>query len=93
MADPNPDNHSVARIGIVADDLTGGCDSGVEFVACSKSVFVMVESASEALAEAEEGIIVYNTQSRNLPPKEAYDRAFEATRRAFPAGLVSFSKR
>lgn len=86
MADRNPDNHSVAKIGIVADDLTGGCDSGIEFVACSKSVFVMVESGFEAPAEAEEGIIVYNTQSRNLPPKEAYDRTFEATRRAFSGG-------
>ncbi len=90
MANPNPDNYSAARIGVVADDLTGACDSGVEFLACSKSVFVMVESSFETLAEAEEGIIVYNTQSRNLPPKEAYDRSFEATRRAFSggAGLV-----
>lgn len=77
----------------MADDLTGACDSGVEFMSRWSSVVVLVEPETCPPAEAGEGIIVYNTQSRKLPPKEAYDRAFRATRRALsPSADLIFKK-
>jgi len=86
MSMRNSDHRGVPKIGIVADDLTGACDSGVEFVRCSRSVVVVVETDSQTPVEAEGGIIVYNTQSRSLPPREAYAKTFEATRQALSAG-------
>lgn len=76
----------VPEIGIVADDLTGACDSGVEFVPGCDSVLVVVESESEAPVGLRAGAIVYNTQSRNLPPEVAYERVFAATKRCLSSG-------
>jgi len=86
MSAANSQHPGVPRVGIVADDLTGACDCGIEFVTCSKSVVVVLDIGCQAPAGAEGGVIVYNTQSRNLAPEEAHDKTFEATRRALSAG-------
>ncbi len=84
---------SVCNVGIVADDLTGACDSGVEFLRCSKSVVVVLETDVPFPTRAEKGIIVCNTQSRRLSAEEAYDRTFQATGVVLSAGAdVLFKK-
>ncbi len=86
MSRPESQHTGVLKIGIVADDLTGACDSGVEFLRCSESVTVLVGRDTPSEADDLEGIVVHNTQSRNLSPKDAYDAVFEATRRCLWAG-------
>jgi uncharacterized protein YgbK (DUF1537 family) len=76
----------VPKIGIVADDLTGACDSGIEFVTREKSVLVLVEPDSEPPPTAGETIFVHNTQSRHLTPDESHTRALCAAKRALSSG-------
>jgi uncharacterized protein YgbK (DUF1537 family) len=93
MSRPESQHTGAPKIGIVADDLTGACDSGIEFLRCSPSVEVTVEPSSQQIVSAEQGILVRNTQSRNVPPEEAYDRSFEATRHAISSGAdIIFKK-
>jgi len=86
MCCPETDQPAVPRIGMVADDLTGACDSGVEFLACCESVMVVVEAECPAAQEDEDAMVVWNTQSRSLSPEEAYRRTVNATRCALLAG-------
>ncbi len=79
-------DYAIPKIGVIADDLTGACDSGVEFLRCSESVVVIVEAGSPTATGSQEGVLVYNTQSRKLSPREAYERAFTATQRVLSAG-------
>jgi len=68
------------KIGVVADDLTGALDTGVQFRGWGMSVAVqMVEGASAAAMRAE--VVVVDTESREDHPEEAYGKAFRATER------------
>lgn len=62
------------RLGMVADDLTGGMDTGVQFVKRGIQTVIMLEDAVAPPAE----MVVISTDSRHLPPEQAYLRAREA---------------
>jgi D-threonate/D-erythronate kinase len=71
------------RIGIVADDLTGAGDTGVQFAKRGWTTYVFsppafageFEAARRRREFADLSVLVINTQSRNLPAREAYRRA------------------
>jgi uncharacterized protein YgbK (DUF1537 family) len=88
MTESRSDTHDshTGNIGIVADDLTGACDSGVEFLSSSTGVAVVVQPEAHMPAEMKESIVAYNTQSRRLPPEQAYTCVFRTTQRALSAG-------
>ncbi|OAP36412.1 hypothetical protein AU381_18035 [Sinorhizobium glycinis] len=76
------------RVAIVADDLTGALDTGTPFVDAGLSVAVAldVDAAEAAIATGAE-VVVVNTVSRALDPRQAADRVSQATgalRRASP---------
>ncbi len=54
-------------MGIIADDLTGACDAGVEFVARGFSCVVPLDSTNEDFAE----VRVISTETRASDPAEA----------------------
>lgn len=67
---------------IVADDLTGACDSGVAFVATGCPVRVMLDTPPVTAnitchPEIGEGVVSYTTESRNLPETQAGERVAE----------------
>ena len=71
------------RTGIVADDLTGAADTGVQFAKAgwrtyvlSPPVFIEKAEIGETRREfASVPVLVINTQSRNISSQEAYRRA------------------
>lgn len=69
---------------IVADDLTGACDSAVAFLATGRTVRVALESTSLIPSTlSSNGIVAMSTESRSLPQREAVERVtnvFESTR-------------
>lgn len=69
---------------IVADDFTGALDTGVQFAAQGVQTRVVV-GADVELTTYEATVLVVDTETRHLPPDEAYDiiaRLIERARRA-----------
>ncbi|MFD1415794.1 four-carbon acid sugar kinase family protein [Oceanobacillus jeddahense] len=56
------------KIAIIADDLTGACDTGVQLVNFDLEVAVAIQSKKKLQADA----IIYNTDSRSMEKQEAY---------------------
>mgnify|MGYP001292098683 CR=1 FL=1 len=61
---------NAARVFILADDLTGACDSGAAFLASGRSVRVMLDAASP-YSHHPESVLAFTTETRNLPPEQA----------------------
>jgi len=93
MPSPDTRDYLARRVGVIADDLTGACDSGIEFLPWAPSVLVQVSPDSPEPAAGVCDIVVQNTQSRNLSPKEAYDRVFRAAHRVVSSGAAVIFKK
>jgi D-threonate/D-erythronate kinase len=65
------------KIAVIADDLTGANDTGVQFSKQGLKTVVLMDS-SRPLTNCEEDVIVVDTQSRALPADEAYKKAAES---------------
>ncbi len=87
-----PENFAL-RVGVIADDLTGACDSGIEFLPWAPSVLVQVSPDSPEPAAGDRDVIVHNTQSRNLSPQDAYETVFRTTRRLISSGAAVIFKK
>jgi len=67
------------RIGVVADDLTGACDTGIQFKKYGLETFVLISPYhSRGFSENTEAMVL-DTESRNDPPEVAYKKVRKAT--------------
>lgn len=66
------------KIGVIADDLTGANDAGVQFRKANLSTTVVLEEGMLPDAIATTDVVVINTDSRHLEPEEAYSRSKRA---------------
>jgi len=66
---------------VIADDLTGACDAGVQFAHCGLSSIVEL-STSEAPLDAE--VRIANSRSRHESPQAAAEEVERLTRRMAP---------
>ncbi|MDA1192383.1 MAG: four-carbon acid sugar kinase family protein [Candidatus Poribacteria bacterium] len=75
------------RYGIIADDLTGACDTGAAFVQSGMTTYVSVnDDANEALcADAE--VVVVPTFSRDESPSVAERKVVAAVKRLIANGI------
>ncbi|MDQ0875248.1 uncharacterized protein YgbK (DUF1537 family) [Paenibacillus sp. V4I3] len=78
------------KIAVIADDLTGAGDTGVQFAKRGLQVSVLLQFVSESCAVSERDVLVLDTDSRSLDAESAYQRAAEASRcaQAFEADVV-----
>lgn len=81
------------KLGVVADDLTGGCDTGVQFSRKGLRVVVLFspEGAKGALQNAD--ILVLDTDSRAILTEAAYRRTAEACLSLKAGGIESLYKK
>ncbi|MDP2896695.1 MAG: four-carbon acid sugar kinase family protein [bacterium] len=93
MPFPDTQDHLARRVGVIADDLTGACDSGIEFVPWAPSVLVQVSPDSPEPAAGDRAVVVHNTQSRNLSSQDAYDTVFRTTRQVISSGAAVIFKK
>ena len=64
---------------MIADDLAGACDTGVEFLDAAGCVTVVVDSdMAEVQKHKFEGLVVWNTESRSLSEQRAYRKVHRA---------------
>ena len=78
------------RVAIIADDLTGATDSGVQFTRAGYRVAMVFRGSSMPPAEAAD-VVVVDTDSRSLSPDRARERVREAGRN-FGESWIFFKK-
>jgi len=81
------------KLGVVADDLTGGCDTGVQFSRKGLKVVVLFSPEGVKGALQTVDILVLDTDSRAIPAEEAYRRTVEACLALKGAGVENFYKK
>lgn len=62
----------MAKMIIIADDLTGACDSGVQLAKYGVDASVIFNYQYDILSDKE--VIIIDTDSRSLPANEAYEK-------------------
>jgi len=61
-----------SEISMIADDLAGACDTGIEFLDSVGRVTVVVDSDIPEMKKNQfEGLVVWNTESRSLAERDA----------------------
>ncbi|QQE73622.1 four-carbon acid sugar kinase family protein [Brevibacillus composti] len=81
------------QIGIIADDLTGASDSGVQFTRMGMTAQVIFHLGEEGAASARTDVVVVDTDSRSLPAEQAYAQAASAANYLKESGALHFYKK
>ncbi len=82
------------RLAIIADDFTGALDTGIQFA--KKGIRIEVLSGSvERIENVSDDVevIVFDTRSRHMAPKEAYRSVYEAVRASLASGCTYIYKK
>lgn len=69
-------NNTGKKIVVIADDLTGANDTGVQFAKQGLKTIVLM-GTGHSLSTLEEDVVVVDTQSRAFLPDEAYKQVFK----------------
>ncbi|MCD6529993.1 four-carbon acid sugar kinase family protein [Candidatus Bathyarchaeota archaeon] len=81
------------RLGVVADDLTGACDTALQFAKCGLETLVVKDFRSAPKALRKVDVVVVTTESRGDPPERAYRKVREAVKSLKDAGVSLFYKK
>lgn len=83
------------HIGVIADDLTGATTTGVLLArsGAKTTVFFNVEAAKTNINSSSLDAILISSNSRALPPDEAYEKVSEAIKTLQSMNVSFFSKR
>ena len=82
------------RLLIIADDFTGGLDTGVQFASRGIPVCVLTDSGEnfhEAAGDCE--VLVIVAETRHLPATDAYDTVYQITRKGIELGISHIYKK
>jgi uncharacterized protein YgbK (DUF1537 family) len=77
---------------IIADDLTGASDAGVQFAGKGLKTQVMFELKPLPITDKIDTVVI-DTDSRGIPAQEAYQRVKEAAAHLKEAGFAHFYKK
>jgi uncharacterized protein YgbK (DUF1537 family) len=85
----------MSRLLIVADDFTGALDTGVQFSKKGVPALVLTKEQTPfgGPRYADVEVLVVDTESRHLPPSEAYEIVGKVTRDAARSGVRHFYKK
>jgi uncharacterized protein YgbK (DUF1537 family) len=83
---------AVAKIAVIADDLTGANDTGVQFAKQGLATVVLLNAGNLSSGAASD-VVVIDTGSRALPAAEARARAAEAARLVKSGGIGTVYKK
>ena len=80
-------------IGVIADDLTGAMDAGMQLLAkkCADPTALTVDDLDAVVAGAD--VVVANTQSRNIDPQIAHGQVKAALRKLLAGGCRTWYKK
>lgn len=83
----------MVAIAVIADDLTGANDTGVQFANKGLETFVLLSDAFTVASQTCFDVVVFNTESRAAPSEEAYQRVFELTVTLRDIGITNVFKK
>ncbi len=80
---------------IIADDLTGALDTGIQFAHCrfKTKIITKIEFNQSLLTESDIEVLVVDTESRHLPQTKAYQIVYELAKLAKEAGVKYLYKK
>lgn len=78
---------------VIADDLTGACDTGAQFAGRGIPTFVTIEADYKFDRQDEYSVVIADTESRHLSAAEAAARVEMVVERAREAGVERFYKK
>ena len=81
------------KILILADDLTGALDSGVQFAGKGDEVAVRTDHKRAFDYTEAADVLVIDTETRHIPKEEAYDIVYRLTKEALAAGIRTIYKK
>jgi len=85
-------NAITKSIAVIADDLTGANDTGVQFARHGLQTWVVLEGADFQTSPGATAIVI-DTGSRAIPAQEAYRKVQKAAKQAYDAGFVHCYKK
>jgi uncharacterized protein YgbK (DUF1537 family) len=80
------------RIGVLADDLTGAFDTGVQFRSWGFSVEVLIGDVKDA-SKLSSDVVVVDTESRLLNKEDAFRRVYLSTEKLMQYGVERVYKK
>ena len=86
----------MAELLIIADDLTGAIETGVHLAKQGISTKVILNSEGEfqqIFSEIDCSVLIVNTESRHIHPKEAAERVRRVLKKGYTAGIKRFYKK
>ena len=81
------------RLLLCADDFTGALDTGVRFVKAGARAEVFLNCEVDFSAYPDTEVFIVDTETRHVPPKEAYHTVYGLVKRAAEAGITHFYKK
>ncbi len=66
------------RLAVIADDLTGATDTGLQFAKYGLQTYVFIAAAGSEFLPHKADVVVIDTNSRGLDPQAAYQQAVKA---------------
>lgn len=84
---------SLGRLGVIADDLTGACDTALQFAKCGLETLVVKDFQTAPKTSRKVDVIVITTESRGDAPDKAYRKVRKAVGLLKDAGVNRFYKK
>lgn len=84
---------SLAKLGVIADDLTGANDTGVQFSKQGLKTIVLTKTESLTELSKQADVIVFDTESRALSKQDAYKTVKEVANRLVEAKISIIYKK
>jgi uncharacterized protein YgbK (DUF1537 family) len=75
------------KMGVIADDLTGANDTGVQFSKLGLNTVVVWNSSSVKSVDIDADVVIVDTESRMNRQEEAYSKVKEATKSLMGVGV------
>ncbi|MBR0138274.1 MAG: four-carbon acid sugar kinase family protein [Erysipelotrichaceae bacterium] len=86
----NKDN---VKLLILADDLTGALDSGVQFASKGDKVIIRSDYRKAFDGKDNTDVLVIDTESRHISSTEAYNRIYALAKEAYESGIKKIYKK
>jgi D-threonate/D-erythronate kinase len=83
----------LAQLLILADDFTGAMDTGVQFAKLGIKTLVGTDLTALLASAKEAEVLVIDTESRHMPPAEAYQAVYRQALTGREAGIVYLYKK
>ncbi|MEM2876200.1 MAG: four-carbon acid sugar kinase family protein [Candidatus Bathyarchaeia archaeon] len=84
---------SSAKLAVIADDLTGACDTALQFAKCGLETLVVRNTKDAAKVSSKVDIITVDTESRYDAPTTAYEKVRSAVASLRSSGVRCFYKK